>query len=182
MPALKGRNRTRWAFVPPFQGFAYLWNPNPGASLTAHAASLCPRLICSAPSGQCPSRHVNRGAPREIRSRTRCRMNPTSARSVAGTNGATNIPPKAPSSFGLQVNGYNCPNAARSIRLSAGPIRLLLAQGVSVKHSALRRQVRRNATYAAEIWLQKTDHLRGANQLGYRLRVLFGRHHAPPQK
>ena len=25
MPALKGRNRTRWASVPPFQGFAYLW-------------------------------------------------------------------------------------------------------------------------------------------------------------
>ena len=23
MPALKGRNNTRWAFVPPFQGFAY---------------------------------------------------------------------------------------------------------------------------------------------------------------
>jgi REP element-mobilizing transposase RayT len=42
----------------------------PGASLAAHAASLCPRLICSAPSGQCPSLHVNRRAPRKIQPRT----------------------------------------------------------------------------------------------------------------
>ncbi len=68
MPALKGRNRTRWAFVPPFQGCAFV-DSQPGASLAAHAASLCPRLICSAPSGQCPSLHVNRRAFRKIRSR-----------------------------------------------------------------------------------------------------------------
>jgi len=67
MPALKGRNRTRWAFVPPFQG-AFV-DSQPGASLAAHAASLCPRLICSAPSGQCPSLHVNRRAPHRIPSR-----------------------------------------------------------------------------------------------------------------
>jgi hypothetical protein len=30
-------------------------------------ASLCPRLICSASSGQCPSLHVNRRRPRRIR-------------------------------------------------------------------------------------------------------------------
>jgi hypothetical protein len=90
---LKGRNRTRWTFVPPFQG-CLLLDSQPGASLAAHAAPLCPRLICSAPSGQCPSLHVNRRPFRRIRSRAHCRMKPTSGRSAAGTNGAANIPRK----------------------------------------------------------------------------------------
>jgi hypothetical protein len=67
--SLKGRNRTCWAFVPPFQGCVFV-DSQPGASLAARAASLCRRLICSAPSGQCPSLHVNRRRPRRIRPRT----------------------------------------------------------------------------------------------------------------
>ncbi len=69
MPALKRRNNTRGAFVPPFQGCVFV-DSQPGASLAAHAASLCPRLTCSAPSGQCTNLHVNRRRPRRIRPRT----------------------------------------------------------------------------------------------------------------
>jgi hypothetical protein len=50
-------------------GLCSFVDSQPGASLAAHAASLCPRLICSAPSGQCPSLHVNRRDFRKIRSR-----------------------------------------------------------------------------------------------------------------
>jgi hypothetical protein len=50
-------------------GLCSFVDSQPGASLAAHAASLRPRLICSAPSGQCPSLHVNRRAFRKIRSR-----------------------------------------------------------------------------------------------------------------
>jgi hypothetical protein len=93
--SLKGRNRTRWAFVPPFQGSVFV-DSQPGASLAAHAASLCPRLICSAPSGQCPSLHVNRRAFRKIRPRTLRRMKPNLPRSARVSDPAETADRRSP--------------------------------------------------------------------------------------